>query len=191
MDLKTILWYLVLSSLTVAYLVVLAGVRAAKSHDVSHHSHRMIVSCTIVGIWLVAYVFKQLLFGRDSFRGPETQYWSVYVPIFVTHMLLAVTTIGLGTYNLYMGLHRLRYGSVGAMVAGMTTHRRMGNALVWTFSGMCLVLGVTLCMTRALNRYTTTSPRPSSAKAAFTREEHGRLIFLGRSMKTASGTCGC
>ena len=29
MDLKTILWYLVLSSLTVAYLVVLAGVRAA------------------------------------------------------------------------------------------------------------------------------------------------------------------
>ena len=48
MDLKTILWYLVLSSLTVAYLVVLAGVRAAKSHDVSHHSHRMIVGCTIV-----------------------------------------------------------------------------------------------------------------------------------------------
>ena len=40
MDLKTILWYLVLTSLTVAYLVVLVGVRAAKSHDVSHHSHR-------------------------------------------------------------------------------------------------------------------------------------------------------
>ena len=37
MDIKTILWYLVLSSVTVAYLVVLAGVRAAKSHDVSHH----------------------------------------------------------------------------------------------------------------------------------------------------------
>ena len=62
----------------------------------------------------------------------------MYVPIFVTHMLLAVTTIGLGTYNLYIGLHRLRYGSVGAMVAGMTTHRRMGNALVWTFSGTML-----------------------------------------------------
>lgn len=135
MDLKTILWYLVLSSLTVAYLIVLAGVRAAKSHDVSHHSHRMIVGCTIVGMWLVAYVLKQLLFGRESFRGPEIHYWSLYVPIFVTHMLLAVTTIALGTYNLYMGLHRLQYGSVGAMVAGMTTHRRMGNALVWTFSG--------------------------------------------------------
>ena len=52
MDLKTIVWYLVLSSLTVAYLVVLAGVRSAKSHDVSHHSHRMIVGCTI--IWHLA-----------------------------------------------------------------------------------------------------------------------------------------
>ena len=135
MDFKTILWYLVLTSLTVAYLVVLAGVRAAKSHDVSHHSHRMIVGCTIVGIWLVAYVLKQALFGRESFKGPEIDYWSLYVPIFVTHMLLAVSTIVLGAYNLYMGLHRLRFGSVGAMVAGMTTHRRMGNALVWTFSG--------------------------------------------------------
>ena len=69
MDLKTILWYLVLSSLTVAYLVVLAGVRAAKSHDVSHHSHRMIVGCTIIGIWLVAYVLKQLLSGVTRFEA--------------------------------------------------------------------------------------------------------------------------
>jgi uncharacterized membrane protein YozB (DUF420 family) len=135
MDLKTILWYLVLSSLTAAYLIVLAGVRAAKSHDVSHHSHRMIVGCTIVGIWLVAYILKQLLFGRESFRGTETQYWSLYVPVFITHMLLAVTTIALGSYNLYMGLHRLQYGSVGAMVAGMTTHRRMGRVLIWSFTG--------------------------------------------------------
>ena len=135
MDLKTILWYLVLFSVTAAYLIVLAGVRSAKTHDVSHHSHRMIVGCTITGIWLVAYVLNQLLFGRESFRGSDSQYWSLYVPILAVHMLLAVTTIGLGAYNLYMGLHRLRYGSVGAMVTGMTTHRRMGTALVWTFSG--------------------------------------------------------
>ncbi len=36
MDLRTILWYLVLSSLTIVCLVVLVGVRAAKSHDVFH-----------------------------------------------------------------------------------------------------------------------------------------------------------
>ena len=135
MNLKSILWYLVLFSVTAAYLIVLAGVRSAKTHDVSHHSHRMMVGCAIVGIWLVAYVLKQLLFGRESFRGSEAQYWSLYVPVFAAHMLLAVTTIGLGAYNLYIGLHHLRYGSVGAMVAGMTTHRRIGNALVWTFSG--------------------------------------------------------
>ena len=90
MDLKTILWYLVLTSLTVAYLVVLAGVRAAKSHDVSHHSHRMIVGCTIVGIWLVAYVLKQSLFGRDSLNGPETDYWSIYIHMLLTLMFLSV-----------------------------------------------------------------------------------------------------
>jgi len=135
MDLKSMLWYAVLSSLTIAYLVVLAGVRSAKTHDVTHHSHRMIVGCTIVGLWLVAYVLKQAMFGRETFGGPDREYWSFYVPVFTAHMLLAVTTIVLGGYNLYMGLHRLRYGSVGAMVAGMTAHRRMGKALVWSFTG--------------------------------------------------------
>jgi uncharacterized membrane protein YozB (DUF420 family) len=147
MDLKTLLWYLVLSSVTAAYLVVLAGVRAARSHDVSHHSRRMIVGCTIVGIWLVAYVLKRVLFGRESFPGTETQYWSLYVPLFVTHMLLAVATIGLGAYNLYIGLHRLRFGSVGAMAAGMTTHRRIGYVLLGTFTGtMVTAYGVYLML---------------------------------------------
>ncbi len=135
MDVKPMLWHLVLISVTAAYLIILAGVRSAKRHDVAHHSHRMIVGCTIVGIWLVAYVLKQAIFGRESFKGSDSAYWTIYVPVFVTHMLLAATTIALGAYNLYMGLHRMRYGSVGAMVAGMTTHRRMGNALVLTFSG--------------------------------------------------------
>lgn len=135
MELKSILWYAVLCSITGAYFVALAGVRAAKAHDVSHHSRRMIIACTVVGIWLVAYVMKQVLFGREQFGGTTEQYWTIYMPVFATHMLLAVTTIGLGSYNLYMGLHRLRYGSVGAMAAGMTTHRRLGHLLIWTFSG--------------------------------------------------------
>jgi uncharacterized membrane protein YozB (DUF420 family) len=135
MELKSILWYAVLSSVTGAYFIALAGVRAAKAHDVPHHSRRMIIACTVVGIWLVAYVMKQVIFGREQFGGSTEQYWTIYMPVFATHMLLAVTTIGLGSYNLYMGLHRLRYGSVGAMAAGMTTHRRLGHLLIWTFSG--------------------------------------------------------
>jgi len=138
MDLKSLLWYAVLTSLTCAYLVALAGVRSAKDHDVPHHSRRMIIACTIVGIWLVAYVLKQSLFGREHFGGTTEQYWRLYVPLFATHMLLAVTTIGLGGYNLYMGIHKLRYGSVGAMAAGVTRHRVLGTVLVWTFSGTML-----------------------------------------------------
>lgn len=135
MDLKTLLWYIVLTTITGAYLVALAGVRAAHQHDVAHHSRRMIIACTIVGIWLVAYVTKQVLFGREQFAGGEREYRLVYLPVFVTHMLLAITTIGLGVYNLSMGLHRLRRGSVGAMAAGVVLHRRLGKLLIWTFSG--------------------------------------------------------
>lgn len=135
MDLKSFLWYAVLTSITGAYFVALAGVRSAKSHDVTHHSRRMIIACTVVGIWLVAYVLKQLIFGREQFGGTTEEYWRIYLPVFATHMLFAVTTIALGGYNLYMGLHRLRYGSVGAMAAGMTTHRKLGHVLIWAFSG--------------------------------------------------------
>ncbi len=135
MDLKAVLWYAILTSVTAGYLVALAGVRSAKHHDVPHHSRRMLIACTIIGIWLVSYVAKQLLFGRERFGGSAQEYWTLYVPLFSTHMLLAVTTIGLGTYNLYMGLHRLRFGSVGAMAAGLSLHRRLGMLLVWTFSG--------------------------------------------------------
>lgn len=135
MDMKSWLWYGVLTSITAAYLVAMAGVRSAKQHEVSHHSRRMIVACTIVGIWLVAYVLKQVLFGRERFGGPETHYWSLYVPLFSLHMALAVTTISLGGYNLYMGLSRIRCGSVGAMSSKLSQHRRLGQLLVWTFSG--------------------------------------------------------
>ena len=135
MDMKAGVWYGVLGSITGAYLVALAGARSARHHEVSAHAHHMIRAGTIVGIWLVAYVTKQLVFGRERFGGSERDYWVWYVPLFATHMALAVATIGLGAYNLYMGLHRLRYGSVGAMAAGMTLHRRLGKLLVWTFSG--------------------------------------------------------
>lgn len=138
MDMKSVLWYAVLTCITAAYLTAMAGVRSAKAHDVSHHSRRMIVACTIVGLWLVAYVLKQAIFGRERFGGTPEEYWRLYAPLFSLHMVLAVTTIALGSYNLYMGLRKLRYGSVGAMAAGMTRHRILGTVLVWTFSGTML-----------------------------------------------------
>ncbi|TAJ30965.1 MAG: DUF420 domain-containing protein [Nitrospirae bacterium] len=135
MDLKTLAWYGVLSSITAAYLVAMAGARSARHHEVSAHARLMVRAGTIVGIWLVAYVTKQVLFGRDQFGGTAEQYWRIYVPILLIHTSLAATTIGLGGYNLYQGLTRLRYGSLGAMSSGMTLHRRLGKLLVWTFSG--------------------------------------------------------
>ncbi|MFZ5861409.1 MAG: DUF420 domain-containing protein [Nitrospirota bacterium] len=135
MDVKSLLWYGVLLSVTGAYVIAMAGVRSARRHDVSRHSRLMVASCSVVGLWLVAYVSKQVVFGRDAFGGTPEQYWRWYVPLLLTHTVLAVSTIGLGSYNLYTGLRRLQRGSVGAMAAGAARHRLIGLLLVGTFSG--------------------------------------------------------
>ena len=136
METKTLLWYGVLVILTIAYGIALSGVQSAQRHDLSTHARRMTIASTLVGLWLLAYVTKQFLFGREQFGGTSAQYWQWYVPIFATHMVFAVTTIGLGSYNLFTGWTRLRHGTgMGAMHAGVSRHRRLGRWLVWSFSG--------------------------------------------------------
>ncbi|MBI3351473.1 MAG: DUF420 domain-containing protein [Nitrospirae bacterium] len=135
-DLKSFLWYAVLIGITSAYLILIAGVRSAKRHNLAYHSRSMIIACSMIGIWLVAYVSKQVIFGREPFGGSAGQYWLFYLPVFMTHMLLAVTTIILGSYNLYTGLTRLWNGTgAGAMKAGVSRHRFLGKLIVWSFSG--------------------------------------------------------
>lgn len=135
-ELKSFLWYAVLIGITSAYLILMAGVRSAKKQNLTYHSRSMIIACTMVGIWLVAYVTKQILFGREQFGGTPAQYWFIYLPVFMTHMLLAITTISLGAYNLYTGLTRLWNGTgAGAMKAGVSRHRFLGKLIVWSFSG--------------------------------------------------------
>ena len=136
MNIHDVIWYGVLASMTIAYVMAMLGVRAAKQHNVAHHSQWMIAACSLVGLWLVGYVTKQVVFGRDQFGGSSEEYWWYYVPLLVVHTTLAMTTIGLGVTNLYTGLSRLRHGAgVGAMVAGVTRHRLLGRLLVGTFTG--------------------------------------------------------
>ena len=147
MEAHDLIWYGVLASMTIAYAMALLGVRAAKQHDVFHHSKWMIAACSLVGLWLMGYVTKQLIFGRDQFGGTPDEYWSLYVPLLGIHTTLAITTIGLGLTNLYTGLSRFRYGTgVGAMVAGVNRHRVLGRWLVGTFSGTILTAYVVYLM---------------------------------------------
>jgi hypothetical protein len=69
-------------------------------------------------------------------------------------MALAVTTISLGGYNLYMGLHRIRYGSVGGHVGQIVAAspceaaidrdllRHDGHGLSGLSHAVCVVPGV-------------------------------------------------
>lgn len=139
MGITDFLWGLVLVGMTVAYGMTLVGVWAAKRHDVAAHRKWMTISCTLVGMWLMAYVTKQLFFGRDHFGGTSDQYWTLYVPLLIVHTGLAITTIGLGGTNMVIGIRRLRYGiGAGAMVAGVSIHRKLGRILQWTFGGTLL-----------------------------------------------------
>lgn len=100
----------------------------------------MIVACTIVWIWLVAYVLKQVLFGRERFGGLDAHYWSLYLP-------LAVTTIRLGGYNLYMGftdsLRRRRRDVVSVVAtAGLDLLRYYGDGLPGLSHVVHLIPGV-------------------------------------------------
>jgi len=136
MNIDNVLWGMVLVGMTGAYGIALFGVRAAKQHEVASHRQWMMVSCVLVVVWLLAYVTKQFLFGRDEFSGTTNQYWTMYVPLLVVHTSLAMMTIGLGATNMIVGLRRLRNGiGAGAMVAGVLRHRQLGHIMQWTFGG--------------------------------------------------------
>ncbi len=137
MSIGDLLWGLVLVGMTVAYGMTFLGVRAAKRNDVNSHRRWMTLACALVGIWLLAYVSKQMILGRDHFGGTPDQYWIIYIPLLLVHTWLAITTLG-GT-NMVMGIRRLRYGiGAGSMVAGVSTHRKLGHLLQWTFGGTIL-----------------------------------------------------
>ncbi|GJL53235.1 MAG: hypothetical protein NPIRA02_03670 [Nitrospirales bacterium] len=130
------MWYGVLVSMTLAYIIALFGVRAGKRHDIPRHAKWMMASCTLVGLWLAGYVAKQVMFGRDEFPGTVDEYWQYYIPVLVLHTSLAVATIGLGITNLYTGLTRLRLeAEVENLVNVIQRHRIQGKILVGTFSG--------------------------------------------------------
>jgi putative membrane protein len=139
MDAKMIMWASVLLGLTVAYGVACLGAHEARKGNVQPHSRWMLTMSTMIGVWLVAYLLKQLLFGTEQFRGPGEQYRQWYLPILSVHIALAFVTIGLGVANLYTGLSSLRFGiGAGAMRAGVGRHRLLGRLLMWSLSGTML-----------------------------------------------------
>ncbi|HSN03464.1 MAG TPA: DUF420 domain-containing protein [Nitrospira sp.] len=136
MDSRAMVWMGILAVLTGAYVSAIRGVRSARAGHVEAHAHWMFTTCTVGGVWLVVYVCKQVVLGPERFGGSATQYWTWYVPILVIHTVLALTTVGLAVYNLYVGMTKLRNGTgMGAMIASVSSHRRLGRLMVGSFTG--------------------------------------------------------
>ena len=136
MEAEDFIWYGIICTITVAYAFTLGGVRAARRHNITHHSRWMVTACTIVSLWLLGYVTKQVFWGRDLFGGTEEQYWQLYIPLLGIHTFLAIATIGLAIVNLKTGFTRLRhFVGVEATVNGVSRHRQLGKLMVGTFTG--------------------------------------------------------
>ncbi len=135
MTAKALWWLAPVAALTVAYGCVLFGARAAARRDSRTHRRAMQTAAVLVGLWLVAYVVKQAVFGVEHFEGSDVAARWLYRPILTLHMALAVATVALGGANLYLGLVCIKGGGAGAESAHLARHRRLGRALLWTFTG--------------------------------------------------------
>lgn len=92
--------------MTLACGLALVGFRFANRHGVATHRKWMMVSGSLVGLWLVAYVTKQMFVGRDRFGGTKNNYRSLSFPILILYISLAMATIGLGATLMFIGLPR-------------------------------------------------------------------------------------
>jgi len=133
-----IVWYVIMGAMTLAFAVALMGLRQARGHAIGRHAVLMAASAGMVLIWLVSYLAKQILFGRETFGGPEEIYYGLYIPLFIFHMLCAAVTLGLWGFNLHHGIRFLREKASNAQARPWHGHRLAGRMGVLSF-GVTLV----------------------------------------------------
>lgn len=133
-----IIWYGIVGTITLAFGFSLWGLREARRHGVNRHVVWMTMTAGIVCVWLLGYVAKQIIFGREQFGGPNDIYYQVYLPIFLFHTLCAFVTISLWGYNLFQGVQYLRQRIRNTTGVPGKIHRLAGRAAVMSFGATVL-----------------------------------------------------
>lgn len=189
MDLKSILWYVVLTSITGAYFVALAGVRSAKVHDVSHHARRMSIACTVVGIWLIAYILKQLVFGGGAVRrNPSAVLDDVSPYICSTHVVRPdhdrsgrlQPLHGLASLALWQcRRHGCRYDHASKTRPSphLDILRHNRDRLSGLYDAFRLAQGIIIWITRLPNRNAAGSAPSSMMKHTIAQDEASCVVF--------------
>ena len=73
MDPKVLFWTGALANMAVIVVLAFAGVRARRAGDIDRHRRMMQLAGALVGLFLVAYVFKLVFLGREDMSS-----WSTY-----------------------------------------------------------------------------------------------------------------
>lgn len=125
MDPKVAYWTGAWINMALVVAFVLAGVRQARRGDYARHRTRMLAATSLVGLFLLSYVVKLMLLGRE-----QLELWSrMHVSVLRFHELCVAALVLGGGVALTLALWR------GMPLAGSErrerTHRRHRRA-GWT-----------------------------------------------------------
>jgi len=136
-------WSMALLNMWIVVGFALRGLVLIRRGDVPHHRRCMLTAASLVGLFVVSYVFKLLFLGREDLR--VWQAWAVDTlrihELFVAIMLLAGARAGWLAYK-FRKLERDLDPPVALVRAVRASHRFAGRAAV-----IAAVLGVlTACV---------------------------------------------
>ena len=133
MDPKLAFWTFAWIDLGVVLTCATLGVRAMRRRRVQTHRRLMVVAASLVGVFLVSYVFKVIFLGRESLDR-----WSVADrAVLYTHELCVAAMLIGGGYALWRALRFRSSLPSGPLLppdenpaAGRAAHRRAGRIAV-------------------------------------------------------------
>ena len=119
--------------------LILAGVRAIRSGNVSGHRRAMLGALALFGTFLVLYLYRVAVLGPTHFDGPSWIAAYVYPPLLAVHILLAIVCVPLLYYVALVGL------TTPVQRIPATRHPRLGRITVvlWVTS---FALGIVVYM---------------------------------------------
>jgi uncharacterized membrane protein YozB (DUF420 family) len=92
MDPRLAYWTFALLDLCAVVAFAFAGVRAVRRGDVPLHRRRMLISCSLVGLFVLSYAVKLAVIGREHLATwGSTSIW-----VLRTHELFVLTMVGAG-----------------------------------------------------------------------------------------------
>jgi uncharacterized membrane protein YozB (DUF420 family) len=125
LDAKLVFWCVALANLCAIVVFALTGVRAVRRGDVRTHRRRMLLAASLVGLFLVSYLLKVAVLGRED----RSLWTALDRTVLYIHETFVVLMLGGGAFAAWRAW-RFRLGPAFALprevLPGAQLHRRAG-----------------------------------------------------------------